>query len=95
MIPTEDIQAICEWAQRYDLYSVYLFGSSLEELDDSNDIDIGVEGIPRSTFFELTGKLDWVLSKPVDVVDLDSNNPFAMVVRKYGRQIYGRVRGIS
>ncbi|MEK7274249.1 MAG: nucleotidyltransferase domain-containing protein [Candidatus Desantisbacteria bacterium] len=91
MILSEDIKAICKWAQRYNLYSVYLFGSSLEEHENGNDIDIGVEGIPRSTFFELIGELDWMLSKPVDVVDLDSNNPFAMVVRKYGRQIYGRV----
>ncbi|MDI6780674.1 MAG: nucleotidyltransferase domain-containing protein [bacterium] len=90
MIPVEDIKAICEWAQRYDLCSVYLFGSSLKEHENGNDIDIGVEGIPRATFFELIGELDWMLSKPVDVVDLDSNNPFAMVVRKYGRQIYGR-----
>lgn len=91
MLSTEDMKVICEWAQKYGVRSVYLFGSCLEEFEEINDIDIGVEGIPRSVFFELIGKLDWALSKPVDVVDIDSNNPFAMVIRKYGRQIYGGV----
>ena len=88
MMSTSELKTIQEWAERYGIRSVYLFGSSLEELDNANDIDIGVEGIPGERFFELTGKLDWVLSKSVDVVDLDSNNSFAPVIRKYGRRIY-------
>lgn len=91
MLPTSDLKAIQEWAQTYGVRSVYLFGSSLQESDEVNDIDLGIEGIPRERFFELTGKLDWALSKTVDVVDLDSNNPFAPVIRKYGRRIYGRI----
>lgn len=91
MIAESDLTIVREWAQKYDIRSVYLFGSSLEESGEVNDIDLGVEGISKDRFFELTGKLDWVLSRPVDVVDLDSNNPFAPVIRKYGRRIYGRI----
>ncbi|MBU1152848.1 nucleotidyltransferase domain-containing protein [bacterium] len=68
--------------------SIYLFGSSLQESGEINDIDLGIEGILKERFFELTGELEWALSKTVDVVNLDSNNPFAPVVRKYGRLIY-------
>lgn len=89
MVPASEIKIIQEWAQRYGIHSVYLFGSSLEESSEVSDIDLGIEGIPRERFFELTGELDWALSKPIDVVDLDSNNPFAPVIRKYGRHIYG------
>jgi len=91
VLSTLDLKAIREWAQTYGIRSIYLFGSSLEESGEVNDIDLGVEGISKDRFFELTGKLDWVLSRPVDVVDLDSNNPFAPVIRKYGRRIYGRI----
>ncbi len=89
MMSDSELKTIQEWAERYGLRSVYLFGSSLEELDRANDIDLGVEGITSERFFEVTGKLDWALSKSVDVVNLDSNNPFAQVIRKYGRCIYG------
>lgn len=89
MIAESDLRVIREWAERYGIRSVYLFGSSLQESDEVNDIDLGIEGIPSERFFELTGKLEWALSKSVDVVDIDSNSPFAMVVRKYGRRIYG------
>lgn len=89
MIAESDLKTIQEWAQRYNVRSVYLFGSSLEESGDSADIDLGVEGVPMERFFELTAKLEWLLSKPLDLVVLDSDNPFASVVRKYGKCIYG------
>lgn len=89
MISTSELKVIQEWAQKYGIRSIYLFGSNLEEGNEVNDIDLGIEGIPKERFFELTGKLDWALSKPVDIVDLSSDNPFAPVIRKYGRRIYG------
>ncbi|MEK9149978.1 MAG: nucleotidyltransferase domain-containing protein [Candidatus Desantisbacteria bacterium] len=89
MVSTSDLKVIQEWAQRYNIRSVYLFGSSLSGSSEVSDIDLGIEGIPRERFFELTGRLDWALSKSVDVVDLDSNNPFAPIIRKYGKHIYG------
>ncbi|MEW5767841.1 MAG: nucleotidyltransferase domain-containing protein [bacterium] len=89
MISPQDLKTIQKWAKRYNIHSVYLFGSSLSDEEESNDIDLGIEGIPKEHFFKLTGELDWMLSKSIDVVDLDSDNPFAGVVRKYGRRIYG------
>lgn len=94
MIAESDLKAIQEWAKRYNVHSVYLFGSSLEESRESFDIDLGVEGIPMERFFELTAKLEWDLSKPLDLVVLDSDNPFASVVRKYGKCVYGQERSI-
>lgn len=94
MIAKSDLKVIQEWAQRYKVGSVYLFGSSLEESGDTDDIDLGVEGIPMERFFELTAKLEWDLSKPLDLVVLDSDNPFASVVRKYGKCVYGQGRSI-
>ncbi len=88
MLATSELKIIQEWAQRYDIRSIYLFGSSLEESTEMNDIDLGIEGIPNECFFELIGKLDWALSKSIHVVNLDSNDLFAPIVRKYGRRIY-------
>lgn len=44
---------------RYSASNVYLFGSLLEEgrFNENSDIDLAVEGLPGSIFFEAVGEL--------------------------------------
>jgi len=44
---------------KYSATNVYLFGSSLEEerFNENSDIDLAVEGLPGSIFFDAVGEL--------------------------------------
>jgi len=50
MITDADSRAIEDWARENGVRAVYLFGSSLAEAEEANDIDIGFEGIPPEKF---------------------------------------------
>lgn len=84
MITEEDKQAIERAARKYRVARVLLFGSSLDEGTDSQDIDIAVEGIADSDFYAFYGELLWTLSKPVDVVDLSQKSKFVEMIRREG-----------
>lgn len=65
---------------------VYLFGSLVEgRLKSSSDIDLAVKGCPPGKFFYLQGKLLLALSRPADLVSLDSDDPFAEYLQTKGR----------
>lgn len=89
MISEYDKNVILEYAKKFDLSSVILFGSSLHK-EDANDIDIGVKGIRPESFFKFYGQLMLHLSKNVDVVDLSKKNAFTELVEREGMVIYGR-----
>ena len=55
---------------------IYVFGSILDEDEDSKDIDIAVKGCPPDKFFRVYSKLMFALDYPVDLVDLDSESVF-------------------
>lgn len=89
MISEIDRNRIIEYAKKYNVETVILFGSSLEE-DNPRDIDIGIKGIRPELFFNFYGELMRCLSKPVDVVDLSSECLFNRLVEERGVRIYGR-----
>ncbi len=89
MLLESDKMTIINYAQKYNVSSVYLFGSSLNPDIKSNDIDIGVEGLKPEFFFIFVGELLFSLSKLVDVVDLSEDTRFHKVVKKEGVKIYG------
>jgi len=51
MISAEDKDNIIKCAEKYNVSSIILFGSSVEKDKESNDIDIGVKGIEPRLFF--------------------------------------------
>ncbi len=56
---------------------VYLFGSLLRgEPNAASDLDLGIRGFPQEQFFALYGKLMAELSRPVDLVDFDTEKDF-------------------
>ena len=84
MIAEADRKTITEIAREYKVGKVVLFGSSLREGREPNDIDLGVKGIEPRLFFRFYGELLMRLSKPVDVVDLAYRSRFTELVERDG-----------
>ena len=84
-----DIQTIIKLAEKFKVKEIYLFGSSIENYEKANDIDLGIKGLLPNYFFEFYGKLFKNLDKPIDLVDMDENNPINRVILVEGEKIYG------
>ena len=89
MISENDKRIILEISGKYHVKRVLLFGSSLDPVKESRDIDIAVDGIDPRKFFKYYGDLMLKLSKPVDVIDLSEKSKFVTLVKKEGVSIYG------
>ena len=89
MISEVDKTVIRECAEKYNVSSVYLFGSSIRTDVEPRDIDIGVKGLRPDLFFKFYGELIQQLPKPVDVVDLSKQSLFTELVEQEGVRIYG------
>ena len=89
MISEDDRSKIVEIAKRFGVTKVLLFGSCADPHEEGRDIDLAVEGVRPSEFFDLYGKLMFSLSKPVDLVDLADETKFTDIVRREGVPIYG------
>ena len=57
---------------RYSATNVYLFGSLLEEerFNENSDIDLAVEGLPGSIFFDAVGELLLCAKFPLNLIPL-------------------------
>jgi predicted nucleotidyltransferase len=91
MISNDDKYKISEIAKKYKISKLYLFGSIIndEDKENSNDIDLGVEGIPDSLFFKFYSELIFNLTKPVDLIDLRNKSSFNEMIKSKGILIYG------
>jgi predicted nucleotidyltransferase len=74
MISKKDKNAISQLAKKYRASQVLLFGSALTK-NKFNDIDLAVKGIKPELFFKFYGELLFKVSKPVDLIDLNADNP--------------------
>jgi len=89
MVTEREKEIILRCAREYNVSSVLLFGSSIEEGQDADDIDLGVKGIEQKLFFKFYAKLVRLLSRPVDLVDLSQKSLFNDIVEETGLRIYG------
>lgn len=89
MISAEDKYRLLEIAKKYNISKLYLFGSNLNSEGDSNDIDLGVEGISDSVYFKFYSELIFSLSKPVDLIDLKKKSLLNTMVKAEGILLYG------
>lgn len=65
---------------------VYLFGSIASgKHHQRSDIDLAVRGCPPDQFFQLLGELLFKLDYPVDLVDLDKDDPFVEYLIRKGK----------
>ncbi len=89
MVTEHEKNIILRFAKKYHVSSVLLFGSSVEQSQSANDIDLGVKGIEKKLFFKFYAELVKHLSKPVDLVDLSRKSLFNDIVEETGLRIYG------
>ncbi len=89
MITETEKTLIQEVSEKYHATRVLLFGSSIDPVKESRDIDIGVEGISYQDFFKYYGELLLKLSKPVDVIDLTGSSKFIKLIKQEGLVLYG------
>jgi predicted nucleotidyltransferase len=64
---------------------VYIFGSaSRGTLRPDSDVDIAVSGLPAEVFFPAMSKASRALDRPIDLIDLDEDNPFTRYLKNKG-----------
>jgi predicted nucleotidyltransferase len=64
---------------------VYVFGSASKgKMRPNSDIDIAVSGLPPEVFFRAMAKASRALGRPIDLIDLDEDNPFTRYLKKEG-----------
>ena len=64
-------EAVSLLVDKYGARRVFLFGSFARgESGEGSDIDLAVEGLPESEFFNAYGELLYTLSREVDLLDL-------------------------
>jgi predicted nucleotidyltransferase len=67
---------------------VYLFGSAAKGVvRKGGDVDLAVSGLPPEKFFEAMGEAADLLDVPMDLVDLDEQNPFTEYLRHHGELV--------
>ena len=89
MITEKDKDIILQYAKKYNVSCVILFGSSIRKDKEANDIDIGIKGIKAHLFFKFYAELFKHLSKPVDLIDLSRKTLFNELAEETGVRIYG------
>ncbi len=89
MISESDKNIILQYAKKYNVSVVILFGSSLEKGKKANDIDLGVKGIEPRLFFKFYAELFKHLTMPVHLIDLSKKSLFNDIVEETGQKIYG------
>jgi len=61
---------------------VYVFGSAAHgTIEAAHDIDIAVSGLAPEKFISSFCEVDAMFPKPLDLVDLDSDNPFTRYLK--------------
>ncbi len=64
---------------------VYVFGSASKgKLRPDSDVDLAVSGLPSEVFFPAMARASRALGRPIDLVDLDEDNPFTRYLKNEG-----------
>jgi predicted nucleotidyltransferase len=64
---------------------VYVFGSAAKgKMRENSDVDIAVSGLPPEVFFRAMAAAHDALGRPVDLIDLDEDNPFTRFLKEEG-----------
>ena len=82
----KDIDRAVQILKEAGCTEIYLFGSvATGEANAKSDIDLAVRGCPPGRYFHILGRLMMALDHSVDLIDLDSADPFAEFLQEKGR----------
>ena len=89
---TDEIRQVVEQAaaalKEAGAREVYIFGSAATgPLRERSDIDLAVEGLPPERFFHAMARAARILQRPLDLIDLDEDNPFTQYLREEGELV--------
>lgn len=89
MIMNEEIlNKIIELAKQYKVTKLVQFGSSLESMENCNDVDFACDGLYDKNFFRFGASLEKLLNKQVDLLPLQPSDNFTEYVIKHGKILY-------
>ena len=88
LLNKSNINKCIKLAQEYNAKKLILFGSTLENPQKANDIDLACDGIEGWKIFEFAARLEELLLTPIDIVPLSPPNRFTKYIEKKGRVIY-------
>lgn len=84
----EDVRRAIEILRAGGCTDIFLFGSlARQRARSGSDLDFAVRGCSPENFFHLWGKLLMALEHTVDLVDLDSVDPFARYLEQEGELV--------
>lgn len=75
--------------QEFPVIEAYLFGSYSVSPEKAEDIDLGIVMKEKSLFFPLYSRLIEQIDYRIDLVPLQEENLFSMLVKRDGVKIYG------
>jgi predicted nucleotidyltransferase len=85
---SESIAAAAAALKAAGAREVYLFGSAATgTLRENSDIDLAVSGLPPELFFRAMGAAHDALNRPLDLIDLDQDNPFTRYLKRKGELV--------
>ena len=85
----EEKEKFIHVADTFGVKRLWLFGSAMAN-DEYNDIDLGVEGLKKGSYYEFLNLLDDATEKQIDLIDMDGKNPMRHIIRDRGQVIYER-----
>jgi predicted nucleotidyltransferase len=78
----EYVSGVVSLLKRSGAKEVYVFGSLAKgQLAEYSDVDIAVSGLPVGVLYRLIAELTEMLDRPVDLVELDKDNPFSRYLK--------------
>lgn len=67
----------------YGAEAVFVFGSAANRImGKHSDIDLAVSGLPPERFIAAMGDAREILERPLDLIDLDEENPFTRYLKE-------------
>jgi len=79
------VQGAAEALKAAGAREVYVFGSAAKgTLGEDSDVDLAVSGLPLEVFFLSVVRASRAAGRPVDLINLDRDNPFTRYLKKEG-----------
>jgi len=67
---------------------VYIFGSAVSDrFHEGSDVDLAESGLPDKVFYQALGQAHGCLDRPLDLVDIDEDNPFTRYLKEEGELV--------